>query len=137
MKNCSRATGMKSNQLSSMLNHFRVRRLRANRRPALDLDRACHKRPAIPILELPVLKHFGTRDFLGLLQSATSRDCPRRINIAIALLDIRNLSIHVDQKRGAVGQERLFAQYSILLRDHPFVIGQHRKRRAQLFGPMI
>jgi hypothetical protein len=31
----------------------------------------------------------------------------------------------------------LLPQHPILFCNHPFVIGKHRKRRAQLFRPMI
>ena len=70
------------------------------------------------------------------LQSATSRYGSRRVDRAIALLDARNLAIHIDHKRRAVGQERFLAQHAILLHHLSFVIGQHRKFRAYFFLPM-
>ena len=72
-----------------------------------------------------------------MLQAATRRHRARRVDTAIPFLYVRNLSIHIDQKRGPVGQERLFAQHAVLPHHYSFVIGQHRKRRVQLLRPMI
>jgi len=57
-----------------------------------------------------------------------------RIDGAVAFLDVLDLSLFVDDKRGAVRKLKLVVQDAVLFRDLPGHIAQQRKFHADFFG---
>ena len=72
----------------------------------------------------------GEPEDLVLLQTATGGDRASGVDRFAIFLNTDDLAVHVDHERRAVGEKALFAEHSILLRDHALPIGKHRKRRA-------
>ena len=59
-----------------------------------------------------------------------------RIDRFISFLDMDDLSILIDDERRAIGQPELLNQNSVLLRDRPHVVAEHRITGVEFLFPV-